>query len=215
MQTNQWNAWEVERRLQAAAKALEANGFPVWVAPDAAAAATRVEQEADGARTVGFGGSVSLVEMELPDRMARAGKECLIHGAPGLSPEERVAVMRRQLTCDLFVTGANAVTLDGKLVNVDATGNRVGAMTFGPKKVVAVAGVNKLADDVHAAMKRIKDWAAPPNARRLGFKTPCAETGFCSDCRSPDRICRVVHILERRPRLTDFTVILVAEPLGL
>ncbi|MEW6489978.1 MAG: lactate utilization protein [Thermodesulfobacteriota bacterium] len=212
---NEWAAWEVSKRLEIAGKALEDNGFRVWVCPDREGAVAKVVEEVGEARTVGFGGSVTLVELGLPQRLAKAGRECLIHGAPGLTPEERLVTMRRQLTCDVFLTGANAVTLDGKLVNIDATGNRVGAMTFGPGKVVVVAGANKLAADVHEAVRRVKAWAAPPNARRLSFKTPCAETGVCSDCRSPDRICRVVHIQERRPRLTDTAVVLVGESLGL
>jgi L-lactate utilization protein LutB len=212
---NDWARWEQQTRLDAAAKALTANDFQAHVCGDRNEVVANVVEAAQGAATVGFGGSVSVVELGIPQRLAEMGKECLIHGAAGLSPEERLAVMRRQLTCDLFLTGANAVTVDGKIVNIDATGNRVGALTFGPKKVVVVAGVNKLADDTHAAVRRIKAWAAPPNARRLKFKTPCAETGFCSDCRSPDRICRVVHILERKPRLTEIKVLLVAEHLGL
>lgn len=156
-----------------------------------------------------------MMELGLPARFAALGKECLIHSLPELSMEERIEVMRRQLTCDLFLAGANAVTLDGKIVNIDATGNRVGAMTFGPKKVVIVAGVNKLADDVDSGIARVRRWASPANARRLSMKTPCAETGECADCKSPMRICRVVHVMEKKPRLTDVTVILVAEALGL
>jgi L-lactate utilization protein LutB len=212
---NEWAAWEVTKRLEIASDALEKNGFRVSICADRESAVARVLEEVGDARTVGFGGSVTLMELGLPERLAALGRECLIHGAPGLSPEERIAVMRRQLTCDVFLTGANAVTLDGKLVNIDATGNRIGAMTFGPHKVVVVAGANKLTADAHEALKRVKAWVAPPNARRLSFRTPCAETGVCSDCRSPDRICRVVHIQERRPRLTDTAVVLVGDSLGL
>ena len=213
---NEWAGWEGQRRMELAAKALEKNEFAVTICPDREAAVRLILEEAKDARTVGFGGSVTMTtELDLPRRLSEQGKECLLHGAPGLTPEERMEVMRRQLTCDLFLTGANAVTLDGKLVNIDATGNRVGAMAFGPKKVLVVAGVNKLADEVHDAMTRIKAWAAPPNAYRLAVKTPCAETGVCSDCRSPGRICRIVHIMERRPRFTDLRVLLVGESLGL
>jgi len=212
---NEWSRWEFGKRVETAAAALAANGFVAEICENRDAAAARIVDEAADANVVGFGGSVTVVELGIPQKLAALGKQCLLHGAPGLSPEERLSVMRRQLTCDLFVTGSNAVTLDGKLVNIDATGNRVGAMTFGPKKVVVVAGANKVVEDVHAAIRRIKAWAAPPNARRLKFKTPCAETGFCSDCQSPDRICRVVHILEKRPRLIDLRVLLVTETLGL
>jgi len=139
-----------------------------------------------------------------------------LHVRQDLSPEERIAVMRRQLTCDLFLTGCNAVTLSGCLVNIDATGNRVASMSFGPKKVIVVAGRNKLVDgDVAAAVKRVKERTSPPNARRLGFNTPCATSGFCSDCNSPDRICRITTIIERKPRLTDLRVLVVNEDLGL
>lgn len=212
---NEWAEWAVSKRLDKAARALKANGFEVLVAADLAGAADFVASLAEGAVTVGFGGSVTAVEAGLPPRLAAAGKSCLVHSQPGLTVEERVAIMRSQLICDLFVTGANAVTLDGKLVNIDATGNRVGAMTFGPKRVAVLAGANKLAADVPAALARVKELAAPPNARRLGLKTPCATTGFCSDCDSPDRICRVVHVLEKRPRLTPITVVLFPEAAGL
>ncbi|RMG97833.1 MAG: lactate utilization protein [Candidatus Dadabacteria bacterium] len=212
---NEHARWQAERRVELAAKALEEHGFTVWVCRNREEAAERLVAEAADARTVGFGGSITLVELGMPERMAALGKECLIHGAPGLSPEERVEIMRRQLTCDLFLSGANAITLDGCIVNVDATGNRVGAVAFGPKKVRVVAGANKIVDSVEAARARIREWAAPPNAHRLSFKTPCATTGRCVDCRSPDRICRIVQILERRPRLTDLGVLLVPEPLGL
>ncbi len=212
---SEWSEWCRAKRLEVAVGALERNGFAAEVCADRAAATARVVAEAADAHTVGFGGSVTLGELGLPQRLAAEGKECLIHGAPGLTLEERVAVMRRQLTCDLFLTSANAVTLDGQLVNVDATGNRIGAMTFGPRKVLVVAGVNKLAENAADGVRRLKAWTAPPNAHRLSFKTPCATAGVCSDCKSPDRICRVVHVMERRPRLTDLRVLLVAEELGL
>ncbi len=124
--------------------------------------------------------------------------------------------MRRQLTCDLFLTGTNALTLSGCLVNIDATGNRVASMIFGPKKVIVVAGRNKLVEgDIAAAVKRVKERSSPPNARRLNFNTPCAMTGFCCDCKSPDRICRVTTIIDRRPRQTDMLVLVVNEEMGL
>jgi hypothetical protein len=124
-------------------------------------------------------------------------------------------LMRRQLTCDLFLSGTNALTLSGELVNIDATGNRVAAMFFGPRKVIVVAGRNKLVDGtVHDAIQRVKNRATPPNSRRLNFKTPCASTGFCSDCNSPDRLCRVTTVIDRKPRFTDVRVLVVNADLG-
>jgi hypothetical protein len=144
------------------------------------------------------------------------GKEILNHGAPDLTPEERLAIARRQLTCDLFLTGSNAVTLSGALVNIDGNGNRGAAMFFGPREVIVVVGRNKLVDgSVQDAVERIKQYASPANARRLDLATPCATTGFCSDCNSPQRICRVTTIIEKRPRNTDIRVLVVNEEMGL
>ena len=121
---------------------------------------------------------------------------------------------RRILTADVFVCSSNAITEDGKLYNVDGTGNRVAAMTFGPRKVVLACGINKIVKDVDEAERRVREWAAPMNARRLGLETPCAKTGLCSDCSSPQRICNIRSLLVKRPLRTDFTVLLIGERLG-
>jgi len=94
------------------------------------------------------------------------------------------------------VTSVNAITLDGRLVDLDGIGNRVAGTIFGPKKAILVVGMNKVAANLEAAMARVKHYAAPVNARRLSYKVPCAETGMCSDCNSPQRICNVWMIIE-------------------
>jgi len=142
------------------------------------------------------------------------GKELLDHNQAGLNPEEKMAVMRRQLTSDLFLASANAVTLTGNIISIDGNGNRVASMIFGPKKVILVVGRNKLVGDVDEGLKRIKAIAAPLAAKRLNIDTPCAKTGFCIDCKSPGRICAITVILERKPRLSDFRVLVVNEDLG-
>ena len=134
---------------------------------------------------------------------------------PGLSPEEMRAIRRQHLLSDVFLSGTNAVTLDGKLVNVDATGNRVGAMLFGPEKVIIVVGINKIVGDVAEAENSVKLWASPPNNKRLGYPNPCAQTGVCVDCQGPTRICNITTIMHKKPRQTDVHVIVVGEELGL
>jgi LUD domain len=192
------------------------NGFTAVYCKTASQALDYIVREAEEADTIGFGGSLSVIDLPVADRLREMGKELLMHFVPGFTREERLAVMRRQLTCDLFLTGTNAVTLSGSLVNIDATGNRVASMFFGPKKVIVVAGRNKLVDgDAEAAIKRIKGSSSPPNAKRLNFNTPCARTGFCSDCSSPDRICRITTIIDRKPRMTDLRVLVVNEDMGL
>lgn len=206
--------WQQRRLLEQAAAALERNGFKTTLCETRAAAVAALLQEAAAATTVGCGGSVSLVELGVMERLEAAGKTVLFHNRPGLSPQERRQVMQQQLGCDLFLSGTNALTIQGQLVNVDASGNRVGAMAFGPGKVVVVAGANKLCLSLDGALRRLREVAAPTNARRLGFDTPCARTGICSDCQAPQRICRITTIIERCPRAVDLRVCLVNDSLG-
>lgn len=121
---------------------------------------------------------------------------------------------KEMLTCDLFLTSTNALTLTGNLVNIDGTGNRAASMFFGPRKIIIIAGRNKIVGSIEEGLNRIKMYAAPANARRLNLSTPCASTGFCADCNSPERICRITTILERKPLLTDIHVLVVNEDLG-
>jgi hypothetical protein len=118
------------------------------------------------------------------------------------------------MVADLFLSSSNAVTLNGELVNIDGVGNRVNSTNFGPGKVILVVGYNKIVEDVQEAIQRIKNVAAPLNARRLNVDVPCAKVGKCVDCNSPNRICRAIVIHERKPSLTDILVILVGEELG-
>jgi len=207
--------WTHEQKCLKAVASLVKNGFGAVYCATPQDAFDCIIREAADAASVGFGGSMSIVGLEVEARLREMGREILNHANPALSRDERMDVMRRQLTCDLFLSGTNALTLSGELVNIDATGNRAAAMFFGPRKVVVVAGRNKLVDGtVHDAIQRVKNWATPPNSRRLNFKTPCASTGFCSDCNSPDRLCRVTTIIDRKPRFTDLRVLVVNADLG-
>jgi len=206
--------WHRRRLMEQAAIGLEKNGFEVVLFDDRQAALEWLSNEAEAAATIGIGGSMTLSELDLVARMERAGKTVLFHGRPETGFDERRRIMQGQLSCDLFLSSTNALTTGGHLVNIDATGNRVCAMAFGPRKVVVIAGANKIVGDVDSALKRVREVACPPNARRLGFDTPCAKTGLCSDCNSPQRICRITTIIERRPRATDMSVCLINENLG-
>lgn len=211
---DQHQQWQRRRLMEQAATALEKNGFTVSLFDRRDEALVHLEQLAASAETVGFGGSMTLEGLGLAGRIEALGKKTLVHGRAGLTPVERRQVMRQQLGCDLFFTSTNALTLQGHLVNIDASGNRVCAMAFGPPRVVVVAGSNKLTGNLESALTRIKEEAAPPNAKRLNFDTPCAKTGRCSDCNSPQRICRIVTIIERCPRATDLHICLINEILG-
>lgn len=213
--TEELVVWTHEQKCLKAVDALTRNGFNALYCPSPQEAFDCIINEAADARSIGFGGSMTIAGLGIESHLREQGKEILNHGNPALSRDERLEIMRRQLTCDLFLSGTNALTLSGELVNIDATGNRVTAMAFGPRKVIVVAGRNKLVDgSVHDAIRRVKNWATPPNSKRLSFKTPCASTGFCSDCNSPDRLCRVTTVLDRKPRFTDLTVLVVNADLG-
>ena len=213
--TEELVTWTHEKKCLKAVDSLVRNGFGAVYCATPQEAFDRIITETGDARTVGFGGSMSIAGLEVEARLQEMGKDILNHASPGLSRDERMEIMRCQLTCDLFLTGTNALTLSGELVNIDATGNRAAAMFFGPRKVIVVVGRNKLVDGTaHDAINRVKNWATPPNAKRLNFKTPCASTGFCSDCNSPDRLCRVTTIMERKPRFTDVRVLVVNAELG-
>jgi hypothetical protein len=125
-----------------------------------------------------------------------------------------MALRRQGLSADVMIASSNAITLDGKLVNLDGMGNRVAAMTFGPEKVILVVGVNKIVPDLDSAIARVKHYAAPVNSIRLGFKNPCEETGLCADCKSPKRICNMWSIIEGHMIKDRIHVKLVGEDLG-
>jgi hypothetical protein len=141
--------------------------------------------------------------------------ECVDTFAKGLSPEESIELRRRSLLVDLFITGTNAVTECGKLVNLDMIGNRVAGVTFGPKHVIILVGRNKIVADLEEAMFRIKNYAAPTNTMRLEKKTPCVKTSYCEDCKSPDRICNVWSIVEKSFPKGRIRIVLINEDLGL
>lgn len=145
---------------------------------------------------VGMGGSTSLMQLGVWETLRKRGQ--LTRSRP-----------------DIYLTGCNAITRDGKLVNTDMTGNRVSSMIFGPKQVIVVAGMNKVVEDVPSALVRIKTVIAPTIAQNAGLKTPCTVEGRCTDCKSPFRVCAVTTIIEAKPRLTRISILLVGEDLGL
>lgn len=122
---------------------------------------------------------------------------------------------RQALLADLFLTGSNAVTECGKLVNLDMIGNRTGAISFGPKRVVLFIGQNKIVPELQSAFDRIRNHAAPLNAKRHEFPTPCARTGRCHDCNSPQRICNTWAIVDKCFPQGRIKVVLIEQDLGL
>jgi hypothetical protein len=166
---------------------------------------------------VGFGDSLTLREIEVYDALAKHGCELINPPAvqDQLSAEEKRELRFGCFTSDVYFCSANAITLDGKVVNIDGIGNRVAPTIFGPRKVVIVAGANKLVNDLDGALARIKTEAAPLHAWRDEYIVPCGHTGVCNECRGPNRMCRVTVIHEGPTKQTETTVIIIGEDLGL
>jgi len=206
-------------RLKTCKKALEKNNFQVFIAEDSSHAKDIILKEilpGLTVRSVSWGDSMTLLSTDVLD-ILRANPE--IHFLEtfdhNLSKEERYELRRQALLVDLFLTGTNAITLSGQLVNLDMVGNRVGGITFGPKHVVITVGRNKIVANLQEAMQRIKQYAAPINSIRHSFKTPCTETGHCMDCTSPERICNVWTITEKSFPKGRIKIILINKDLGL
>lgn len=169
---------------------------------------------------VGFGDSATVRQIGIFKELEKRGTRILNPFSRKLTTdrskrEARDEISKRIFRCDVLITGTNAITADGKLVNIDAVGNRVAAMIFGPKKVIIVVGRNKIVKDVEEALHRIKNVIAPYHAKAKDFATPCVQTGKCSDCRSNHRICNVTTVIEKRPWRTDITIVLIDKDLGL
>lgn len=209
--------WQL--RLTALKEALEGNNFEVFIAKNAVAAGHLVLEKIlpkTGARRVSWGGSMTFIATGLYDALkGMAQLELLDVFNKGLTPEDTLELRRQSLLTDLFITGTNAVTETGELVNLDMTGNRVAAITFGPRHVVILVGRNKIVPDLEAAMVRIKEYAAPANAMRLDKKTPCVKTSVCEECKSPDRICNTWTITQKSFPKGRIKVVLINESLGL
>ncbi len=168
-----------------------------------------------GAKSISWGGSVTFVQTKLYEILKNSKEfDVLDTYDKSFRPEESMERRRKALLSDLYITGTNAITEAGELVNLDMIGNRVAAITFGPKNVIILIGRNKIVNDTDDAMMRIKNYAAPVNTMRLDKKTPCAVTSFCQDCKSPDRICNSWVITEKSFPKGRVKVVLINEDLG-
>jgi len=206
--------WWIAEKAKKTVEKLEAHDFKAVFVKDKKEAVEEIWKYVNPKQKIGLGGSVTVRELGIVERLEAQGNVLLNHWKPGLPAEEILQIRKAQMTCDLFLCSANAITLNGEVVNIDGVGNRVNASVFGPGKVIMVAGYNKIVEDVQEAIQRIRNVASPLNAKRLNIDVPCAKIGKCVDCNSPNRICRAVVIHERRPTLTDILVIIVGEELG-
>jgi hypothetical protein len=225
------NQWYMEQLSGKCINALEKNRIGGFYAAGKEEACSQVLEMIPQGCSVGIGDSVTLYQIGLIQQLHKSNNYEMINpfwqdDGGWKTPFEREGVdkMKAAIRADVFLTGTNAVTLDGKLVNIDGFGNRVAAMVFGPGKVIMVAGANKVVPNVDEALKRIKQIAAPINSKRHHLKhdmhmPPCAISGVCSDCKHEFRICRTTVIIEqgllRRSGKPRLNLVLVGEELGI
>lgn len=211
---------QVEEEVRRTLESLRSNRFEVCFAESAEAAKRMVLDLIPPDATVGVGDSATLKQLGIAEELQARGNRVIepLTRELTLDPSKRGLMeetLRKSLGNDVFLSGCNAVTQDGRLVSTDRVGNRVAGMAFGAKKVIIVAGRNKIVRDVGEALDRIKQVIAPAHAQWKGRRTPCGHGAECNDCDSSDRICRLTLIVEKKPSLTDMTVVLVNEYLGL
>ena len=206
--------WWIEEQAKRAISKLEAHDFKALYVRTKEDAAQEIWKHLTPKIRIGAAGSVTIRSLGILDKLEAQGYTVHDHWKPGLTKEAQLEVRKLQTTADVFLGSVNAITMNGELVNIDAAGNRIASTIFGPKKVIFVAGYQKLTEDIQEAIKRAKNVAAPQNARRLNVDVPCAKVGRCVDCNSPNRICRALVIHERKPSLIDILVIIVGEELG-
>ncbi|MBQ3107027.1 MAG: lactate utilization protein [Firmicutes bacterium] len=203
----------MQEKILKTAAALERNGFTVKCFETKEEALKAFLEETDPKDTVGIGGSITAREMGIPEALAARGTTVYQHWdrPEGKSVPE---CQREAMLADLYVASNNAVTEDGRMINIDGTGNRLSSMLFGHKRLYLMTGFNKIVANYEDGLIRIKNVACPPNAQRLGKKTPCAELGHCMNCDSPARMCNATLILERQITGMPITVYLINEKLG-
>lgn len=163
--------------------------------------------------SVTWGGSMSIRDIGIPAALAEAGKYEVYDRDKAPDRAAATEIYLKAFSCDYYLSSANAITEDGIIVNIDGTGNRVAAITFGPRNVIFVIGMNKLTQDVDSALARARSLAAPVNTARFDIQTPCKLDGVCHNCLSDDCICNYIHYLRHSPK-GKHKVILVGESLG-
>ena len=203
-----------EKRGQVLVKNLRSRHFEAYYCPNKAAALEKALELIPKGASVGWGGAMSAQQIGLIDAV-RAGEYLAIDRDLGQTPAEREKIMKQCLGADVFLTGANAISLDGQMVNIDGNGNRVAAIVYGPDSVIVIAGMNKVTDTLESALTRARTVAAPMNKQRFDTPTPCAVTGACADCKSEACICNQILITRNCRPAGRIKFVLVGEELGL
>jgi L-lactate utilization protein LutB len=202
-----------ERLAQTMIKHLQRRHIEAFYCATAEEAVNQVSQLIDDGSSVTWGGTMTVRDLGIPDHLRSRGTLEVLDRDLVSTPEEKQEMYLKAFSADVYLTSANAISEDGVIVNIDGNGNRVAAITWGPKKVIFVIGMNKVAQTVEAALARARSTASPINASRFSIQTPCRVDGVCHNCNSPESICNYVHFLRNSPKGRHI-VVLVGENLG-
>ena len=202
-----------ERLAKTIIKNLERRHMQGFYCKTAQEAVKKVSELIEDGSSVTWGGTMTVRDLGIPDYLKNRGTLEVLDRDMVETPEEKQAMYLRAFSTDVYLSSANAISEDGVIVNIDGNGNRVAAITWGPKKVIFVIGLNKVAQTVESALARARSTASPVNAARFDINTPCQMDGVCHNCKSPDSICNYVHFLRNSPKGRHL-VVLVGEDLG-
>lgn len=202
-----------ERLAQTIIKNLKRRHIEGFYCATAQDAVKKVSDLIEDGSSVTWGGTMTVRNIGLPDYLRSRGTLKVLDRDLVNTPQEKQDMYMKAFSADVYLSSANAISEDGVIVNIDGTGNRVAAITWGPKKVIFVIGLNKVAQNVEAALARARSTASPINASRFDIKTPCQTDGVCHNCNSPQSICNYVHFLRNSPNGRHL-VVLVGESLG-
>ena len=202
-----------ERLAERLIKSLKRRHMEAFYCPTAAEAVEKVSELIADGSSVTWGGSMTIRDIGIPQALKQRGTLEVLDRDEVSDRDEVVRIYERAFTADVYLSSVNAISEDGVIVNIDGNGNRVAAITWGPKKVIFVVGINKVAQTVEAALQRARSTASPINAARFDIATPCQTDGICHNCNSPESICNYVHFLRNSPH-GKHTVVLVGEALG-
>ena len=202
-----------ERLAKTIIKNLQRRHIEGFYCPTADEAVKKVSELIEDGSSVTWGGTMTVRDLGIPQVLKERGTLDVLDRDLVETPEEKQTMYLKAFSVDVYLSSANAISEDGVIVNIDGNGNRVAAITWGPKKVIFVIGLNKVAQTVEAALARARSTASPINAARFDIKTPCQVDGVCHNCNSADSICNYFHFLRNSPR-GRHTVVLVGENLG-
>lgn len=201
-------------KIEKAKRALEKNNFNTVVLDDEVELKQWLLNTIEDDSTVAVGGSQTLFEAGVIDLLREMNINFIDRYDPNIAPEKMNDVFREAFFADYFLMSSNAITVDGLLYNVDGNGNRVAALTFGPKNVIVIVGYNKIVTNLDEARSRVRSIAAPANAIRLNKETPCSNFGECVSCNSKNRICSHFVTTGRQAKKGRITVVFVKKSLG-